>query len=229
MAKEIEIKNWPKQRNIVASVSIIIAGISLFWSIHTYNKFTELQSSEIIVSPTDFDIVTFVPCADGSGSPCDVLDVFLKNTGEATARGVSFELHGCFLDTGYTFESNNNRCKEYWDDSFVNDLPNGASSSLGWSFIKHYENRKSVAGEPFLLVFRLTYKDSLKDELSDKVYLLRYVIGSYKTASGKLGMSYLTSKDLKEICSWILPSLKSDGASTELKNFFSERCPDLRG
>jgi hypothetical protein len=191
-------------------ITIIIAVASFLFSFYTHLQLVELDKAQIVISQNEIDISSAgPPCPNGENYLCDVIDPVVKNIGKAVAEDVQVELFGCFLDGQVIYGS----------------IAPGEEGNYGNSYIAQKDDIcGSFVGRQFILIFQLSYRDSLENDMQHRFSFLQYQIGMYRTVDNKSALRFVISEDLQKMCSWLEGDLKRAGASKDLVDYINIRC-----
>jgi len=207
-------------------ITIIIAVASFLFSFYTHLQLVELDKAQIVISQNEIDISSAgPPCPNGENYLCDVIDPVVKNIGKAVAEDVQVELFGCFLDGQVIYGKNGLHCMKYWGTKLIGSIAPGEEGNYGNSYIAQKDDIcGSFVGRQFILIFQLSYRDSLENDMQHRFSFLQYQIGMYRTVDNKSALRFVISEDLQKMCSWLEGDLKRAGASKDLVDYINIRC-----
>jgi hypothetical protein len=202
--------------------------ISLFISWCTYNKLIQTNQAQIVIPQNEVKLLSVgPPCQNEQNYSCDVINPTIKNIGKAIAEDVNIKLFGCFPDGQVIY--NNLHCGKYWDTNLIGNLAPGEIGNYGDAYIYHTSTTTcgstgSLVGRQIILIFQLSYKDTLTKKVQFNFSFFQYQVGLTRNIDGGSVLKFLVYDDFQKMCPWISNDLKIAEAGRELLDYVDIRC-----
>lgn len=232
-------------------IPIFISLIAVYISYSSYQRTVQSDEARIVIPQVGVQVIvdgSYVCPEQGkefnftNDPPCwEVINPTLKNIGNANARNIRLEIHGCFMDDNINFkdvlyptslQKYEGSCAKYWDDVLVSELPPDAENvGFGKSYIPFFYKKDGKTDtlweKDFVLIFNLTYIDALTDESRSFKSFYKYQIGAgfFAQTANKPAVSHLLASDYAKLYPRLLNELGKNAASSELTKYIQENSP----